>query len=434
MGIVNLKNADLKLNRYILGLRVGCLLFILSAVFLLVCYVVFPELNPSKDALKLHIFRQVFSIVFHSLIIIFLNKRNYLILLLLAISWFGVDVFYLAAKAFELNHQAWNIYAIFGGKFLDYLFMFIGLWCIMALVLANFYATLALVIFSLLNLGPTLYAILTIPSFYFTSDPQTIVSDPLAMNKVVFIGNIQVSIIIIIGTLWIAWRLEKVTEDAALQERSSVTLGRYFSPDVKEEIENENFLEKNNSNKEKEIVILFTDISGFTKLSENMEPNKVLNLLSEYQTKMVDAIFSNGGTVDKFIGDSVMATFGTPISRGNDAQNALNCAKQMQDTMQEWDNEVTKTGGIKIKHRIGIHFGKCFVGNVGSPQRVEYTVIGDAVNLASRICEACKELGCNLLVSDEFMAKLDDKPSTNLIKDFSIRGRSEKANLHKINF
>mgnify|MGYP007000320631 len=156
---------------------------------------------PSKDALKLHIFRQVFSIVFHSLIIIFLNKRNYLILLLLAISWFGVDVFYLAAKAFELNHQAWNIYAIFGGKFLDYLFMFIGLWCIMALVLANFYATLALVIFSLLNLAPTLYAILTIPSFYFTSDPQTIVSDPFAMNKVVFIGNIQVSIIIIIGTL-----------------------------------------------------------------------------------------------------------------------------------------------------------------------------------------------------------------------------------------
>ena len=190
----------------------------------------------------------------------------------------------------------------------------------------------------------------------------------------------------------------------------------------------------NNSNKEKEIVILFTDISGFTKISENMEPNKVLNLLSEYQTKMVDAIFSNGGTVDKFIGDSVMATFGTPISRGNDAQNALNCAKQMQDSMQEWDNEVTKSGGVKIKHRIGIHFGKCFVGNVGSPQRVEYTVIGDAVNLASRICEACKELGCSLLVSDEFMGKLDDKPSTNLIKDFSIRGRSEKADLHKINF
>ena len=165
-----------------------------------------------------------------------------------------------------------------------------------------------------------------------------------------------------------------------------------------------------------------------------MEPNQVLELLSNYQTKMVDAIFANGGTVDKFIGDSVMATFGTPVSRGNDAQNALNCAKEMQLVMDKWDSDMSVPSNLKIKHRIGIHYGNCFAGNAGSDQRVEYTVIGDAVNLASRICEACKELGCSLLVSDEFISKLDDKPSTNLIKDFSIRGRSEKADLHKINF
>ena len=79
--------------------------------------------------------------------------------------------------------------------------------------------------------------------------------------------------------------------------------------------------------KKKKVAILFTYIVGFIKLSENMEPNQVLELLSKYQTRMVDAIFANGGTVDKFIGDSVMATFGTPVSRGNDAQNALSCAK-----------------------------------------------------------------------------------------------------------
>ena len=93
-----------------------------------------------------------------------------------------------------------------------------------------------------------------------------------------------------------------------------------------QEIENESSLDTKSS-KEKKVAILFTDIVGFTKLSENMEPNQVLELLSKYQTKMVDAIFANGGTVDKFIGDSVMATFGTPVSRGNDAQHALNCAK-----------------------------------------------------------------------------------------------------------
>ena len=93
-----------------------------------------------------------------------------------------------------------------------------------------------------------------------------------------------------------------------------------------------------------------TDIVGFTKLSENMEPNQVLELLSKYQTKMVDAIFANGGTVDKFIGDSVMATFGTPISRGNDAQNALNCAKQMQLVMDKWDSDMSLPSNLKIKH------------------------------------------------------------------------------------
>ena len=191
---------------------------------------------------------------------------------------------------------------------------------------------------------------------------------------------------------------------------------------------------KKKSGKQKKVAILFTDIVGFTKLSENMEPNQVLELLSKYQTKMVDAIFANGGTVDKFIGDSVMATFGTPVSRGNDAQNALNCAKEMQLVMDKWDSDTSVPSNLKIKHRIGIHYGNCFAGNAGSDQRVEYTVIGDAVNLASRICEACKEVGCNFLISDDFMRHLSEKPKSEVIKNFSIRGRKEKVDLHKVIF
>ena len=87
------------------------------------------------------------------------------------------------------------------------------------------------------------------------------------------------------------------------------------------------------------IGIIFTDIIGFTKISEKLDPAEVLELLSEYQKKMTDAIFKNQGTVDKFIGDAAMATFGTPISRGNDAQNALNCARDMQISMREWEKE-----------------------------------------------------------------------------------------------
>ena len=425
--------SDFKYKRYITGLKAGCSLFILNALFSLSYYLLFPDLNPSETAFKIHISRLLFSIAFYSIIIIFLTRKNYLILLIITILWHTLDRFYLASQAFELNHQAWNIFAIFGGKFLDYIFTFVGAWCVIALCFANFYATLTLLAISLLNLAPLMYTFLTSPKFYFSSDPQTIVSGASVMNKVVFLTNIQASVILIIGTIWIAWRLEKVTEDAARQERSSVTLGRYFSPDIRQEIENESSLDTKSS-KEKKVAILFTDIVGFTKLSENMEPNQVLELLSKYQTKMVDAIFANGGTVDKFIGDSVMATFGTPISRGNDAQNALNCAKQMQLVMDNWNSDTSVPSNLKIEHRIGIHYGNCFAGNAGSDQRVEYTVIGDAVNLASRICEACKEVGCNFLISDEFMRHLSEKPKSEVIKNFSIRGRKEKVDLHKVIF
>ena len=241
--------SDLKYKRYILGLKAGCSLFILYALFSLSYYLFFPELNPSETAFKIHVSRTLFSVAFYSLIIFILTRKNYLILLIITILWHTIDRYYLAPQAFELNHQAWNLYAIFGGKFLDYLFTFVGANCEIALCFANFYATLTLLAISNLTLAPMLYKILTIPQFYFSSDPQTIVSDALVMNKVVFLGNIQVSVILILGTIWIAWRLEKVTEDAARQERSSVTLGRYFSPDIRQEIENESFLDTKSSKK-----------------------------------------------------------------------------------------------------------------------------------------------------------------------------------------
>ena len=87
------------------------------------------------------------------------------------------------------------------------------------------------------------------------------------------------------------------------------------------------------------VAVLFTDINGFTKMTETMDPKDVVRLVSEYQSKMVAAIFSSGGTVDKFIGDAVMATFGTPTSRGNDAQNAFECARKMQIAMNQWSKE-----------------------------------------------------------------------------------------------
>ena len=163
-----------------------------------------------------------------------------------------------------------------------------------------------------------------------------------------------------------------------------------------------------------------------------MKPKEVLALLSEYQTKMVAAVFDHGGSVDKFIGDSVMATFGTPFSKGNDAQNALNCIRQMQISMREWEKERSDKGMPSIKHRIGVHYGSCFVGNVGSEDRVEFTVIGDTVNVASRICEACKDVKSDVLISDEVKLRLSENLPTEEVKNFEVRGRNRKITLHKL--
>ena len=127
-----------------------------------------------------------------------------------------------------------------------------------------------------------------------------------------------------------------------------------------------------------------------------------------------------------------MATFGTPFSKGNDSQNALNCLRQMQISMREWAQERQEKGLPVVKHRIGVHFGECFVGNVGSEDRFEYTVIGDTVNVASRICEGCKDVGADVLISDEVMNRLSENLTSEKVVDFSVRGRSKKIKLHKI--
>ena len=124
--------------------------------------------------------------------------------------------------------------------------------------------------------------------------------------------------------------------------------------------------------------------------------------------------------MDKFIGDSV-SSFGTPVSRGNDAQNALNCIRQMQISMREWEKERTEKGLSVIKHRVGVHYGSCFVGIVGSEDRVEFTVIGDTVNVASRICEACKEVKSDVLVSDEVKLRLSENLPSEEVKNFQVR-------------
>ena len=385
----------------------------------------------SEVAEKLWLLYQIALVTIFAIIAIFVNARRYNLFLILVLAVFIIGPF-LRVSIFNIEGQAVGMFELMGGRLLDYSFVWAGFGMIIGVMHANFYLACFIILWQVFL---TLFGVYNVTSnslTFFSTDYSVIAQEIFSMHFGIFSQNIILLIFSAAALIVISLMMERNLEEATQQERSNTLLGRYFSPEVRQEIESSNFSFDSADNEEKNIAILFTDIVGFTKLSEGLKPKEVLDLLSEYQTKMVAAIFQHGGSVDKFIGDSVMATFGTPVSRGNDCQNAFNCIRQMQISMREWEQERTKNNLPTIEHRIGLHFGPCFVGNVGSEDRVEFTVIGDAVNVASRICDACKETKSEILLSDDAFLRLNEKIKTEILEDVQLRGKSKKINLHRI--
>ena len=360
-----------------------------------------------------------------------LKDENYNICLVFAVAM-QIAFPLLFGSLINYEYSATSAYETFGGRLLDYAFVGAAGPMVVSVLFARFYLSIFFVLYNFALALIQVFKIMSIKNTFFTFNYNEIATNINALNGTVFSQNITYLLVVAVGLITLAWVIETNVREATLQERSNNLLGRYFSPEVRDEIEKNKFDLSQSAEKEQNIAVMFTDISDFTKLSEGLEPKEVLNLLSEYQTKMVAAVFQNGGSVDKFIGDSVMATFGTPVSRGNDAQNALNCIRQMQISMREWEKERSESDMPAIKHRVGVHYGSCFVGNVGSEDRVEFTVIGDTVNVASRICEACKEVKSDVLISDEVKLRLSENLPTEEVKNFEVRGRDKKITLHKL--
>ena len=276
------------------------------------------------------------------------------------------------------------------------------------------------------------YAVLNMEEIYFTNDLQKLAIDGNAVNQTMMNMHLNVTFvfILVIGGLvsFHGWALRSSVD----LEKSKENYRRYFSPEIGDEIESGDLVIGQDGSRVTDVAVLFTDIAGFTKLSEKMDPQDVLDLLSEYQTLMVDAIFQHKGTVDKFIGDAVMANFGTPRSHGNDAQNAFDCGVLMNHKLAEWNKTRVEQGLSEIQHRIGIHYGKCVVGNMGSEQRLEFAVIGDAVNVASRICDACKNFDTNFLISADVASRITHDVPSEDAPNVGIRGREGNIDLVKI--
>lgn len=181
--------------------------------------------------------------------------------------------------------------------------------------------------------------------------------------------------------------------------------------------------------------ILFSDIRGFTALSEQLQPQALITLLNRYMSRMVEVVVAQGGVVNKFGGDSLLAVFGTPLNPAPDhAAAAIRTALQMQRVLKAFNAEQIQNGGPVLQIGIGIASGPAVAGNVGGEGRIEYTVIGDTVNLASRLQDLTKELGRDLLVNALAVEQATRSISlaAEPLEPVSVRGKAENVKIYAI--
>lgn len=251
--------------------------------------------------------------------------------------------------------------------------------------------------------------------------------DPWFVDLVAQAHNILL-LLIVSGTLaLIVSRSRRLVLRQAIVERERANLARYFSPTMIDELAETDV--PLGETRRQDVAVLFADIVGFTALAAQRTPEQVIALLRDFQGRMEGCAFAHRGTVDKYIGDAVMVTFGTPYPSGDDARRALACAHAMLDAVAEWNRQRIAADEPPIRIGIGIHYGPAVLGDIGSKRRLEFAVVGDTVNVASRIENLTRTLGVDLLVSDSFLTRArQEGADVSAFADLgpqSLRGREE---------
>jgi adenylate cyclase len=206
--------------------------------------------------------------------------------------------------------------------------------------------------------------------------------------------------------------------------------GRYVSREIREAILMNKVSMKG---EKKDVTILFMDIRNFTDLSEKMRPEELIDFLNRYFSYMVDAIIKRGGVIDKFIGDAIMAIFGAPIAHDDDPLRAVLCAADLIKQLEQFNQENVRLGQQPIFIGIGIHTGEVVAGNIGSSERMEYTVVGDTVNVASRIESLTKKYHTGIIISDTTYKKVMNREDLKLreLDSVRVKGRSRPIVLYE---
>ncbi|MEC9343633.1 MAG: adenylate/guanylate cyclase domain-containing protein, partial [Pseudomonadota bacterium] len=235
-------------------------------------------------------------------------------------------------------------------------------------------------------------------------------NDPGVTNRIQ-----EVVVLIIVGAILSlkSWRANQLLMRQAEIAAERTNLSRYFPPSMVDELaRRDNPLAEVRS---QDAAVLFADIVGFTRIAEKLPPDRTIALLREFHALLADIVFKHGGTLDKFLGDGIMATFGTPRTAPDDADRALKAAREMVAATDRWNAERAKEGAPPFPISVGVHYGPVVLGDIGSLDRLEFATLGDTVNVASRLEGATRELGCRVVVSDSLVRHTaraqDGKPS-----------------------
>jgi adenylate cyclase len=210
------------------------------------------------------------------------------------------------------------------------------------------------------------------------------------------------------------------------QAGRTARLSRYFSPNLAAHLADD-VSDQLLTGRRQPAAVLFVDIRGFTALGEAMEPDALSAFLAEYRHRLVQPVFSRSGTVDKFIGDAIMAVFGSPIQREDDAARALDCAMEILEAAARWSLEREQAGRLPVAIGIGGHYGEVFAGAVGCEHLREYTVIGDTVNVAQRLERLSRDVDSPLVVSAALLQAADARNTAEWrrLPPQQLKGHSE---------
>ncbi|MBF0501245.1 MAG: GAF domain-containing protein [Candidatus Riflebacteria bacterium] len=261
-----------------------------------------------------------------------------------------------------------------------------------------------------------------------TGEQQTSVDAPLKAGNDKLSVNFTVQPLLNIDQKRIGSMI--VIEDISQEKRLKSTMSRYMDPAIADRLLATGTELLGGLNVE--CTIMFSDIRGFTTLSEQLGAQGTVALLNEYFTLMVDCIQQESGMLDKFIGDAIMAAFGIPVSHEDDADRAVRASIAMMETLNKWNLQRASEGRLPVNIGIGLNTDTVVSGNIGSSKRMDFTIIGDGVNLASRLESACKQYGAKILVSEFTLRKLKGTYRQREIDLVVVKGKTQPVAIYEI--